>query len=145
MTFHHGLHGLTQIISLKILFHPDENLHHHMPAYRELHYCHCIDRRKRYIHWLMVGVVAHQFDASFLFGPVGILHRQILVSVDHERNQVYFPVNNALEAVYLLISDDVPPISVWGVHTVPVDVDRPCRRRICSESVFSPRHTGACW
>ena len=71
-----------------------------MPAYRELHYCHCIDRRKRYIHWLMVGVVAHQFDASFLFGPVGILHRQILVSVDHERNQVYFPVNNVLEAVY---------------------------------------------
>lgn len=79
-----------------------------MPAYRELHYCHCIDRRKRYIHWFMVGVVAHQFDASFLFGPVGILHRQILVSVDHERNQVYFPVNNVLEAVYFLISDDVP-------------------------------------
>ena len=59
-----------------------------MPAYRELHYCHCIDRRKRYIHWFMVGVVAHQFDASFLFGSVGILHRQILVSVDHERNHI---------------------------------------------------------
>ena len=94
-----------------------------MPAYRELHYCHCIDRRKRYIHWLMVGVVAHQFDASFLFGPVGILHRQILVSVDHERNQVYFPVNNALEAVISLYPMMSPDFSM--VHTVPVDVDRP--------------------
>ena len=90
----------------------------------ELHNRHRIDGREWNIHRLMMSIIAHELEIPFFFRTIHVLHRQILVSVNHKRHQVYFPVNNALEAVYLLISDDVPRFQ-YGVHTVPVDVDRP--------------------
>ena len=61
---------------------------------------------------------------TFLLRTVYVFYCQILVSVNHKRHQVYFPVNDVVETADFLVSDNVSRFQ-YRVHAVSVDVDRP--------------------
>ena len=82
-------------------------LHHHIFPYRELDYGHILNGVYRQVHGLMMRIVADEFDVPFLLRAVDVFHRQILVSVEVERHDVHFSVNDVAEVVDPLESDDV--------------------------------------
>ena len=90
----------------------------------ELHNRHRIDGREWNIHRLMMSIIAHELEIPFFFRTIHVLHRQILVSVNHKRHQVYFPVNDIIETADFFIPDNVSRFQ-YRVHAVSVDVDRP--------------------
>ena len=90
----------------------------------ELHNRHRIDGREWNIHRLMMSIIAHELEIPFFFRTIQVLHRQILVSVNHKRHQVYFPVNHVVETANFLVSDNISRFQ-YGIHAVSVDVDRP--------------------
>ena len=90
----------------------------------ELHNRHRIDGREWNIHRLMMSIIAHELEIPFFFRTIHVLHRQILVSVNHKRHQVYFPVNHVVETANFLVSDNISRFQ-YGIHAVSVDVDRP--------------------
>lgn len=113
-------------------------LHHHILSDGELHYCHILNGVYRQVHRLVVRIVADEFDVPFLLRAVDVFHRQILVSVEVERHDVHFSVNDVAEVVDPLEPYDISRFEN-GIHTVSVDKDGSVTRGYARNQYFAQR------
>ena len=97
-------------------------LQHHVLSDGEFHDAHRLYVGERQIHRVVMGVVAHQPDAARLVRAVHVLHGQIVIAVNVERNQVHLTINDVVQAADFLESDDVTRLED-GVHAVAADIN----------------------
>ena len=83
----------------------------------------CLDAVDTHILVGMVRVLAHQFDAAVVFGFLDVFHRDVLLAVDVDRQQIHVAPEDVADVVQLLVEDDVAAFE-QRIHRIAHDVDR---------------------
>ena len=71
----------------------------------------------------VVGILADEFHIPFALGLLDVLHRNVLLAVDIDRQQVHVAPKNVADIVQLFVEYDVAAFE-QRIHRISHDVDR---------------------
>ena len=71
----------------------------------------------------VVGILAHQLDVAFAIRLLDILHRDVLLTLQIERQQIHITPKDIARIVQLLVEHNVATLQ-QRVHTIARNVDR---------------------